>query len=254
MNYQALINRGAIFYVSHSGGKDSQAMSAHLVNIIPAEQLVYVHSDLGEIEWDGTQDHIRNNIAGELNVVKANKTLFDMVRHRFATKPEVPSWPSSAHRQCTSDLKRSPIQKFIRQDMKKRGSELAVNCMGFRVEESPARAKRKAWSVNKDLTKNKRINREVYDWLPIHSWTLMQVWQAILSASQIPHYAYKFNPDTMLAEGNQRLSCVFCIMGCDNDLRHGAQQRPTLLQKYLEIESETGYTLFSGKSLADRIN
>ena len=56
-----LIRRGALFYVSHSGGKDSQAMYAALVSRVPRDQIVVVHADLGEIEWRGVQDHIREN-------------------------------------------------------------------------------------------------------------------------------------------------------------------------------------------------
>ena len=104
-----LIERGAIFYVSHSGGKDSQAMYAELFSMVPEDQIVVVHADLGAIEWEGVQDHIRANIRHELNVVQSHKSFFDMVRRRAATRPDVPSWPSSANRQCTSDLKRDPI-------------------------------------------------------------------------------------------------------------------------------------------------
>ena len=53
-------------------------------------QLVVIHADLGRVEWDGVQDHIRRNIDHPLNVVRANKTLLDMVRHRFATKSPRP--------------------------------------------------------------------------------------------------------------------------------------------------------------------
>ena len=98
----ALIEAGAIFYVSHSGGKDSQAMYAILRQRIPHAQLVVIHADLGRVEWTGVKAHIEANIDHPLNVVRANKGLLDMVRHRFATKPNVPSWPSSATRQCTS--------------------------------------------------------------------------------------------------------------------------------------------------------
>ena len=68
-----------IIYVSHSGGKDSQAMYSHVLKNYPHDQIVVVHSDLGEIEWEGVQDHIRNNISHPLNVVRAGKTFFEMV-------------------------------------------------------------------------------------------------------------------------------------------------------------------------------
>lgn len=243
-----VVARGGHVYVSHSGGKDSQALYAWTVANVPADAVTVVHADLGEVEWEGVQDHIRDTIAHDLNVVRAVdrdgnvKTLLDMVRHRARTRPDVPAWPSSATRQCTSDLKRGPIHKFIRNDMKRRGCTLAVNVTGLRGEESPARAKRDACSLNKDLSK---AGREVWDVSPIHDWTTADVFQTIADAGQEPFWAY--------AAGNQRLSCVFCIMGCDGDLANGARQRPDLVRTYLELERETGWTMFNGKSLADRL-
>lgn len=237
-----LIARDAIFYVSHSGGKDSQAMYAELWSVVPRDQIVVVHADLGEVEWEGVQDHIRDNIQHELNVVRAGKTFLDMVRQRHEKRPDVPCWPSAKHRQCTSDLKRNPIYKFIRNDMKQRGATLAVNCTGLRAAESSARAKKDTWKLNATLSK---AGREVYEWLPIHDFSDDQVFASIAAAGQKPFWAY--------AAGNKRLSCVFCIMGCASDLRNGAKQRPDLFKKYVEIEKETGWTMFHGQSLEERI-
>mgnify|MGYP003126104128 CR=1 FL=1 len=236
-----LAAQGAIFYCSHSGGKDSQAMHIALSMIIPQEQIVIVHADLGAIEWRGVQDHIAETTGQAVNVVSAGKSFFDMVRHRAATRPDVPAWPSSATRQCTSDLKRDPIHTFIRRDMKARGASLAVNCTGLRAAESAARRRKPSLSVNARLSK---AGRKVYEYLPIQHMTDRQVFALIHLAGQKPFWAYR---------KNQRLSCVFCIMGSDNDLRHGAQQRPDLYQDYLDLEAETGWTMFNGKSLQDRV-
>ena len=237
----ALIRQGAIFYVSHSGGKDSQAMYAILRERIPHAQLVVVHADLGRVEWEGVREHIEAHIDHPLNVVRANKTLLDMVRHRFRTRPNVPSWPSAATRQCTSDLKRNPIQRFIRQDMKRRGAAQAVNCVGLRAQESTARARRTEWSINKELS---RAGRTVWNWNAVHRLSTEQVFATIRAAGQQPHWAY--------ATGNERLSCVFCIMASQNDLANGRKLRPELYAEYLQIEAETGWTMFADESLADR--
>lgn len=236
-----LIDRGAVFYVSHSGGKDSQAMYLTLRKLVPSDQIVVVHADLGEIEWKGVQDHILATTDLPVNVVRSGKTFFEMVRHRHATRPDAPSWPSSSTRQCTSDLKRDPIHKFIRNDLKARGKTLAVNCTGIRAEESSARSKKVAFQLNKRLSK---AGREVYEWMPIHRWTEGQVFQAIHDHGQREFWAYR---------ENKRLSCVFCIMGCPGDLRHGARQRPELYQAYIDLEEETGYTMFHKKSLREVI-
>lgn len=236
-----LISRGAIFYVSHSGGKDSQAMYILLNRIVPASQICLVHADLGEVEWDGVPDHIRSTTDHPLNVVRAGKSFFDMVRHRAKTRPDVPSWPSPATRQCTSDLKRNPIHKFIRNDMKSRGAMLSLNCTGIRAEESPSRAKKQPLKINNSLSK---AGRKVYEYMPIHHLTSRHVFWIINSAGQQAFWAYR---------ENKRLSCVFCIMGCEGDLQHGARQRTELYQKYLKLEQETGWTMFNGKSLRQRV-
>ena len=238
---QDLVRRGAVFYVSHSGGKDSQCMYARIRRRVPHDRIVVVHADLGKIEWEGVQDHIRATIAHKLNVVRADKTFFDMVRHRAATRPEVPAFPDAGRRQCTSDLKRDPIQKFIRRDMKARGATLAVNCMGLRTEESRSRSRRPVWSLSKKLSNTRRT---VYEWLPIHRLTTEQVFGEIRRAGQQPFRAY--------AMGNRRLSCVFCIFGCPGDIANGRRERPELYQEYQELERETGWTLFPGQSLAER--
>lgn len=233
----SFIKNNAIFYISHSGGKDSQAMYSILNKMIPYDQIVVIHASLGEIEWAGTIDHIRNNIEHPLNIVQANKTFFEMVERRKM-------FPSARYRQCTSDLKRNPIEKFIRHDMKHRKNNIAINCMGLRAEESSGRSKKEVLKLNKSLTVTER--RTVYDWLPIHKLTTEEVFQTISNAGQKPFWAYK--------SGNQRLSCVFCIMGSKNDLRNGAKQNPKLLIKYIELEKKIGHTMFLDKGKPVLIN
>jgi DNA sulfur modification protein DndC len=226
--FESLVAEGALFYVSHSGGKDSQAMYNVLKNLIPPDQIVVVHANLGEVEWPGVIDHIKRNISHELNVVKAGKNFLEMVEKRGM-------WPSAAYRQCTSDLKRGPIFKFIRNDLKARNSTLAVNCMGLRAQESSARAKKEPFAYNKQESVNGRVIRHVYNWLPIFHLTTGEVFEDIHEAGQKPFWAY---------EKNERLSCVFCIMGCVNDLRHGAEQNPELFKRYVELEKKIGHTMF----------
>jgi DNA sulfur modification protein DndC len=104
--------------------------------------------------------------------------------------------------------------------------------MGLRAVESTARAKKKPFSFNKMQSCS---TRTVYDWLPIFDLTTPEVFQVIANAGQKPFWAY---------EKNERLSCVFCIMGSVNDLRHGAEQNPKLYKKYVDLEKKIGHTLF----------
>jgi 3'-phosphoadenosine 5'-phosphosulfate sulfotransferase (PAPS reductase)/FAD synthetase len=220
---------------------------------VPADQIRVIHADLGDIEHAGVKAHIKNTIDFDLKIAQAyNKDgiavdLFDMVRSRrnaldMKGKFDAPAFPSSAARFCTSDLKTGPIWREIRRD----GHDLVVNCVGIRAEESKSRAKkieiRGTLNLNK---KNTNSKREAYDWWPIADWTIDQVWSEISEAGQVPHPAY--------AQGNDRLSCMFCIFGSVNDLRNAAAQRPDLLQKYTQLEQDVRGTMFHGQSLLERI-
>ena len=244
-NWKQVKDEGGLFFASHSGGKDSQAMYNHLLLDleIPPEQIVVVHSHLGRIEWKGIADHIEENIMHDLNQVQAitkdgdNNDFLSMVKKRG-------KWPSPAYRQCTSDLKRGPIYKFIRRTMKQKGVKLGVNCTGMRAEESDARKAKKKWSLNKDLSK---AGRQVFEFLPLHDWLVDEVFDNIYANGQKPFWAYGKR-----GELNERLSCVFCIMGSINDHRHGAEQRPELFAELVQMEKDMGHTMFFGATLEER--
>lgn len=217
-----LITRGALFVVNHSGGKDSQAMFDYVRRLVPASQILVVHAELPGVEWDGVLDHIRATTPGfDVVTCRARRTLLEMVAERGM-------FPSPEYRQCTSDLKRDPIEKVIRHT----GRKLIVNCMGLRAEESPNRRKQQPWKLSK---RNSKAGREWYDWLPIHSWTVDQVFAAIAAAGQVPHWAY--------AAGMSRLSCCFCIMASRQDLTTAARLNPALYRAYVELERSTGQVM-----------
>ncbi|MCA0214709.1 MAG: phosphoadenosine phosphosulfate reductase family protein [Proteobacteria bacterium] len=246
-----LISRGAVFVVNHSGGKDSQAMFIHLLGIVPKEQLLVVHAVLPEVEWDGIEEHIEATTMG-VPVLKcrARRTLLQMIAERGM-------FPSPSQRQCTSDLKRGPIERTIRRfvedrvadfigvprgsntrDMGGRQSALAagcgliVNCMGMRAQESSSRSKLTPFKLNAG---NSKAGREWYDWLPIHDWDVNTVFATIAGFGQKPHWAY--------AAGMSRLSCCFCIMSNKADLTTAARLNPELYRKYVELERSTGQVM-----------
>ena len=243
---RALVDRGALFVSNHSGGKDSQATLIRLLETVPRGQIVVVHATLGEAEWPGALEHAEKQAAEArvpFIVARAVKTFFEMVEHRFKVRPgpNSPCWPSASNRQCTSDLKRGPIEREVRRYAKEHGHSLIVSCMGLRAAESTGRGKLPAFRKNE---RGSVAGREWYEWLPIHSLTTEQVFTTIRDAGQEPHSAY--------ASGNERLSCTFCIMGSARDIANGARQRPDLFAKYVEIEQRTGYTMhMSRKSLTE---
>jgi 3'-phosphoadenosine 5'-phosphosulfate sulfotransferase (PAPS reductase)/FAD synthetase len=234
-----LADCGALFALNDSGGKDSQAMRIILAERIPATQLVTVHATLGDVEWPGALEHAAAGAEQDgipFIVASASKTFLGMVENRHATRPEVPSWPSSSTRQCTSDLKRGPIERELRHELARRGLTKLVNCMGIRAEESSNRAKLMPLKRNE---RNSVAGRDWWDWLPIHSLTKDEVFETIARAGERPHKAYGL--------GNERLSCMFCIMGSKNDLRNAAIRNPDLYRRYVDLERRTGYTMHQSR-------
>lgn len=226
-----LIDRGALFVVNHSGGKDSQAMMLKIKRLVPASQILVIHADLPGVDWPGCLDLIKETCEGfEVQEVVAVKTFEDMVRHRQM-------FPSPKYRQCTSDLKRGPIEKAIRHHIKDNDlSGLVVDCQGLRAEESASRAKAKVFTFNK---RNSKAGREWYTWLPIHHWSTERVFAEIKAAGQEPHWAY--------AAGMERLSCCFCIMASKKDLVTAARLAPEVYKKMVDLEKEINYTMIMPK-------
>jgi 3'-phosphoadenosine 5'-phosphosulfate sulfotransferase (PAPS reductase)/FAD synthetase len=218
---QDLIDAGATFFVNHSGGKDSQAMYNYIKSIVPANQIIVVHAILPEVEWDGVLEHIQANISSPLITCQSRRTLLQMVEERGM-------FPSPSYRQCTSDLKRGPIEKAIRNS----GAKLIVNCMGMRAQESSSRAKLETFKLS---FKNSKAGRRWYEWLPIHDWTVQEVFAEIAAAGQQPHWAY--------AAGMTRLSCCFCIMASKQDLTTAAKLNPELYSRYVGLEKSTGQVM-----------
>jgi 3'-phosphoadenosine 5'-phosphosulfate sulfotransferase (PAPS reductase)/FAD synthetase len=239
-----MIHQGALFVVNHSAGKDSQAMLIFLRRHVPASQLLLVHADLGEVEWEGNVEHIER-FASDLPLIVAEpvRGLLQMVEDRFAKRPEVPSWPSASSKQCTSDLKRGPIEREVRRYLKAHPvfQGRVVNCMGMRSQESATRAKLVTLKRNE---KNSVAGREWLDWLPIHDMSTLEVFGLIADAGEEAHPIY--------AEGMTRLSCCFCIMASAGDLTLAAKLNPALYVKYVMMERKTGYSLsMSGKTLEE---
>jgi 3'-phosphoadenosine 5'-phosphosulfate sulfotransferase (PAPS reductase)/FAD synthetase len=231
---EALRDRGAFFVINHSGGKDSQTQTIKVLELVPHDQILVIHAVLPEVDWLGCMEHIKDTVPADIPVIHsyAKKTFFEMVDHRQ-------HWPSPSYRQCTSDLKRGPLERDIRRFLKKNPQYggLVVNCMGLRAEESPNRAKATPFKHN---PRNSKAGREWYDWLPIHELLVGDldtpdnetVFGTIAAAGQKPHWVYY--------KGMSRLSCVFCIMANKSDLQTAARLEPELYARYVATEQHIG--------------
>ena len=254
---KTLRDRGALFVINHSGGKDSQVMTIRLFEIIPTTQVLVIHADLPGADWKGIWEHIKatavDNSPYEIQARKCvavnrndkEKTFFDLVDSRKR-------WPSPTTRNCTSDLKRGPIEKVIRHYINENSlSGLVVNCMGIRAEEGKinkdGRASGRAMGLDKKHYKatsetitliydkrNSRAGREYYQYYPIFDIKLQEIWDTIKEAGQTPHWAY--------SKGMTRLSCMFCIMASAHDLTIAAKLVPDVYKQYCDKEKELDFT------------
>ena len=226
-----LIHQRALFAVNTSGGKDSQAMTIMLSRIVPPDQLLLIHAPLGDIEWPGAIEHIRDTLpAGApliLASVASGKSLLEQIEERGR-------FPDSRRRFCTSDHKRTPIERELRRYLKRNPhfNGRIVNCLGIRADESRNRAQRPPWSFN---ARNSKAGRTWFDWLPIHPLSTADVFSTIRAAGQNPHWVYD--------AGMTRMSCSFCILASRADLRRAAELRPLLYRTYADLERRIGHTL-----------
>jgi 3'-phosphoadenosine 5'-phosphosulfate sulfotransferase (PAPS reductase)/FAD synthetase len=243
--------------VSTSGGKDSQVtLDVMHHNCVEAERfntdssrplvdrIVAIHADLGEVEWTGTKElaqaqaehyGVRFIVCSRIGGVaaKSGKTyqkgevfgsILDYWQHRGAG-------PSDANRWCTSEFKRGPILKVLTAlaaELNLDRPARILDCMGIRAKESPARAKKPVWHVRKSTR-----NQHVTSYLPIHDWTVGQVWLRIHESGAPYHRAYGL--------GMGRLSCQFCIYAPRNEALIAGHDNPELLQKYVSVERLTGH-------------
>ena len=104
--------------------------------------------------------------------------------------------------------------------------------MGMRAEESSDRAKAQPLTLS---SRNSKAGRTWLDWLPIHSWKLADVLREVERANQRLHWAYE--------AGMSRLSCSFCILASQKDLRTAARLRPDLYHEYVALEQRINHTL-----------
>jgi 3'-phosphoadenosine 5'-phosphosulfate sulfotransferase (PAPS reductase)/FAD synthetase len=205
-------------------------------------RLVVAHADLGRVEWPGTRELAEKQARHYgLEFIAISRPQGDLLNH-IARRG---MFPSPSARYCTSDHKRAQVMKiFTALTDRSRASGVRccriLNCLGLRAQESPARARRLPFAFN-DMASNGR--RRVDDWLPIHGWTVEQVWQRIRASGVRHHPAYDL--------GMPRLSCCFCIFSPRSALLLAGKHNPELLAQYVAVEKQIGHRFRKELSLAE---
>jgi 3'-phosphoadenosine 5'-phosphosulfate sulfotransferase (PAPS reductase)/FAD synthetase len=240
MSYQWIV-------LNSSAGKDSQAMIDFVVEQadrqgVPHQRLLVAHADLGRVEWPGTrelaEEQARHYDLAFVAVRRPQGDLLDHIRERGR-------FPSPTARFCTSDMKRGPVMTiFTRLAERSRQQGFPVcrilNCLGKRAQESPARARRPPFAPNPVASNGRRW---VDDWLPLHAWTVEQVWDRIRASGVRHHPAYDL--------GMPRLSCCFCIFSPRSALLLAGKHNPEFLAEYVAVEKQIGHRFRQELPLAD---
>ena len=221
--------------INSSAGKDSQAMTDYVCNMAKSQgvlnRCVMVHADLGRVEWNGTKELAVEHAAHygiRFEVVKRELgDLLTQIEKRGM-------FPDNKNRYCTSDQKRAQCYKLLTQLVSEKTHGFSgwrpikiLNCMGFRAEESPARAKRPSFMRDGMASNGKR---HVDTWLPIHTWKVGKVWEVIKASGVRYHAAYDL--------GMPRLSCCFCIFSPRSALMLAGKHNPELLAEYVSGRKE----------------
>ena len=229
------VKNADVIFLSHSGGKDSQAALAQLVRMGLKDKIVIVHSNLGDMEWEHMTPWIKDNSFGcPVYEVQAEEDFFQMARR-------VGKMPSGMMQFCTDTLKTQPIKQFIHDYMYKHGFKTAINATGMRAEESKRRANKLPFTLSKGkgtsgmTMPKKHPEHTIWDYMPIFGYDVDEVFQEIDMAGQKPHRVYKM--------GFSRLSCVFCVNGRMEEHKKAARLRPNLARKMAKLERDLGKTI-----------
>jgi 3'-phosphoadenosine 5'-phosphosulfate sulfotransferase (PAPS reductase)/FAD synthetase len=236
-----------VIVINSSAGKDSQAMLDRVVEEadrqgVSRKRLVVFHADLGRVEWDGTaelaEEHAHHYGLRFIKIARPQGDLLTQIEQRGM-------FPDAARRYCTSDHKRGQGRKALTMLVSEAAGDVCgrpvrvLNCMGFRREESPARAKKDALRRDGSASNGRRT---VDEWLPILEWTTEQVWDRIRQAGTRHHWAYD--------AGMPRLSCSFCVLASRGALVRAAQLRPVLAAEYAGVEQRIGHRFRRDLSMA----
>lgn len=225
-----LVKNNAMFVVSHSGGKDSQAMYLYLVHglRIPREQIYVIHADLPGADWPSIKlpsgivtpdviSHIKDTVDEPVDVVQARwgsgdrATFTSLVRRAADVRGVRHPVPSPSNRTCTKQLKTSPINQQTLAELCRRNGlalrsgggcgnvkgypwRIVVMCLGLRRKESTARGQEVDLRLSLELSTAGRV---WFRYNPILDWTEDRVFKTIFGYGQEPFWTYGQTPEHM---------------------------------------------------------
>lgn len=237
-----------IIIINSSAGKDSQSMldlvGRQCIEQGVQDRVVVFHADLGRVEWEGTaelaEEQAKHYGFRFEKIARAQGDLLDHIEKRG-------KFPDAARRYCTSDHKRGQGSKLMTMLVSELGLDRpakVLNCIGYRRQESPARAKKKEFI--KDERASNKTKRHVFEYCPILDWSVEDVWARIHQAGTRYHWAYDL--------GMPRLSCCFCVLASKPALLIAAKHNPILANEYKRVEAKIGHRFRQNLAMAQIID
>jgi 3'-phosphoadenosine 5'-phosphosulfate sulfotransferase (PAPS reductase)/FAD synthetase len=256
----ALLAAGAPVAMGVSGGKDSCAqaiaMSEHLDGIGHTGPRILIHSHLGRVEWADslpTCERLSEYLGIEL--VVARRKAGDMM-DRWLTRWKnnvsryialecvklILPWSTPAMRFCTSELKTAVI---CRELIRRFPGQRIVSVSGIRREESANRRKAPIAKEQPKLTSRTHQTSGI-DLNAIIEWSIGDVFAFLRERDFRLHEGYT-------VYGSSRISCRYCIMGSQDDLKASAAvpEHLPLYREMVGLEIESGFSFQGGKWLGD---
>ena len=129
-------------------------------------------------------------------------------------------FPSSSARWCTSDQKTAQALKVVTRLVDEVRTQEGIDhvivlyCVGLRAAESPARAQKPEFAIDRTASNSRRT---VIRWHPILHYSTREIWQYIRDHGLEYHWAYD--------AGARRLSCRLCVLATRSDLVCAAPPR-----------------------------
>lgn len=253
-----LLDPNSVVAMGNSGGKDSCSMgllvNEFLKRIGYRGKVIFIHSDLGEIEHAESLPHARLLAAKtgiELVVVYPLHTMLARWEKRWRDNVKrytnlllvklIAPFSDSNLKFCTSEEKVQPITRELRNLFPGRR---ILNAVGLRREESKSRAAKPVSQSNDKLcsTKNETSGR---DWFPILDLKIEEV--------LLTHRRFGFPLHAAYGRGNSRVSCSFCVLSSENDLRVSLKDARNFesFTRIVELEIKSGFSFQSSRWLAD---
>ena len=241
-----------------SGGQDSDALAIELNRFLKRTDFrgvfILIHSDLGLIEHAESLPQCRRlaaHVGVELVVVKPRVPMLERWEKRFVDNSFrfenlervklLSPWSSADMRFCTSEEKVAPITQYLKNRFP---GKFIINAVGLRREESLNRRKKPLWQESK-LLRGKKLQTDGLDWYP-----LLDYLQEHIAAV---HFCEHFKRHPVYEKGNQRISCVFCVLASMNDLKIGLTDKHNLLsfKRIVNLEIKSTFSFQQSGYLAE---